>query len=86
MPVEDKNGRSRRVTGSISLAHPTILLKNIENKKQSSNDNTSKCNKFSSPKQQKAGVDSSGKERPNDQGEFLKGVLSSQSIDIIMAS
>ena len=31
-------------------------------------------------------IDSSGKERPNDQGKFLKGVLSSQSIDIIMAS
>ena len=66
MPTVDKNGGSRWNTDSTPLANPTVLLKTIENENGSSNNNTSKFNKFSSPKQHKVEVSSGGKDRSDD--------------------
>ena len=57
-----KNWQSIKYTDSKThwLIQP-FLLKNDENEKESSNNNTSQCNKFSSPKQQKIEVNTSAK-------------------------
>lgn len=47
MPTQDKNRQSRMNTGSTALADPIVILKNDENEKGSSNNDITKCNKFS---------------------------------------
>ena len=63
MPTQDKNRQSRMNTGSTALADPIVLLKNDENEKGSSNNDTTKFNKFSSIKQREDEANSSRKDR-----------------------
>ena len=50
-------------TGSTALADPIVILKNDENEKGSSNNDITKCNKFSSTKQREDEANSSRKDR-----------------------
>ena len=50
-------------TGSTALADPIVILKNDENEKGSSNNDITKCNKFSWTKQQEDEANSSRKDR-----------------------